>query len=103
MKSKGIVVFKGIQERAGGKFKNSQGEEIDYDASYVVKFDEVSTSGEINERKVKFPKANKALYEDFARIEPYTKVVIECDVVIGQSIVKLVPIRVSEDLSDIEK
>lgn len=103
MKSSGIVIYKGIQERSGGKFKNANGEEIDYEASYVVKFDEISSSGEINERKIKFPKSNKALYEDFAGIEPYTKVKLFCDVVLSQSTCKLVPIRVSTDLEETEK
>lgn len=100
MKSNGIVIFKGIQERAGGKFKNDRGQEVDYDASYVVKFDELGVNGDVNERKLKFPKSNKSLYEDFAAIDIYTKVALTCDVVFGQSMCKLVPIKVSLDLEE---
>lgn len=90
MKCDGIVVFKAIDKRDGGKFKNAQGQEIDYDSSYVIKFDEVNGT-KIDERKLKFPVSNKVLYEKFKNIEPYTKVKIFCDVVISNNACKLVP------------
>ena len=97
MKCDGVVIFKAIDKRQGGTFKNAQGQEIDYDASYVIKFDELSGNG-INERKLKFPASNKSLYEKFENFEPYTKVHITCDVVISNNACKLVPIDVDTDI-----
>lgn len=95
----GNVIFKAIDKRQGGTFKNAQGQEIDYDASYVIKFDELSGNS-INERKLKFPASNKSLYEKFEKFEPYTKVHITCDVVISNNACKLVPIDVNTDIED---
>ena len=99
MKCNGIVIFKAIDKRNGGTFKNAQGQEIDYDASYVVKFDEIIGSN-INERKLKFPASNKVLFDKFSEFEPYTKVNITCDVVISNSACKLVPIDVDSNIED---
>lgn len=95
MYSKGIFMFKGIEKREGGTFKNSNGQEVNYDASYVIKVDEIY-NGQINERKMKFPVSNKVLFDKFAQFEPYTKVSITCDVQMLQSGSKLIPIDVEE-------
>lgn len=89
MKCNGQVIYKGIEKREGGVFKNDRGQEVNYDASYVVKFDE-NVDGKIDERKVKFPATNTTLYEKIKTIEPYTKVNMICNVVIGQSACRLV-------------
>ena len=91
----GIVIYKGIEKREGGTFKNDKGQNVDYNSAYVVKFDEV-IEGKINERKLKFPTSNKVLYDKFAKYEPYTKVVITCDVSLMQSACKLTPIDVND-------
>ena len=80
MRSKGVVMFKGIEERAGGTFK-SNGEDVKYDSAYVIKFDEI-IDNKINERKLKFPTSNKILYDKFAELNPYTQVEIICDITI---------------------
>lgn len=98
MKCDGVVIFKAIDKREGGKFKNAQGQEIDYGASFVVKFDEI-VDNSINERKLKFPASNKALYDKFKDFEPYTKVKLFCDVVISNNACKLVPIDVNDDIN----
>ena len=49
-----------------------------------------------NERKVKFPASNKVLFDKFKNIEPYTKVELYCDVVISNSVCKLVPLDVTQ-------
>lgn len=97
MKCEGNVIYKGIEKREGGTFKNAQGQEIDYNASYVIKFDEI-VGNNINERKLKFPASNKALYDKFNDFEPYTKVRITCDVVISNNACKLVPIDVDTEI-----
>ena len=99
----GVVVFKGIGKRDGGKFTDSSGREITYDSSYVVNFDERNNSGEINQRKLKFPSSNTYLYNKFAGIEPYTQIYIECDVVFSQNSVKLVPINVETEIPEEEE
>ena len=93
MKCNGIVIYKGIEKRDGGVFKNAQGQEVKYDSSYVVKFDETK-DGKIDERKLKFPASNTVLYDKFNAFEPYTKIELTCEVVIGQSTCKLVPVDV---------
>ena len=93
MYCKGIVVFKGIEKREGGEFSGQNGQAIKYESAYVVKFDEIK-EGKVNERKLKFPTNNKKLYDKFAEIEMYTRVQIECEVVLGQSACRLTPIDV---------
>lgn len=93
MRSSGVVMYKGIEERAGGSFKNDKGQTVDYDKCYVLKFDEI-IDGKINERKLKFPFADKNLYDKFIVFEPYTMVDLFCDVVFMQNACKLVPINV---------
>lgn len=73
MKCEGNVVFKSIQKREGGSFKNLKGELVDYDPAYIVKFDE-NIDGIISERKAKFPDTNVALYTKFKTLEPYSKI-----------------------------
>lgn len=101
---KGTVIYKGIEERAGGTFKGQNGQDINYDKAYVVNFDEITAKGP-EQRKLKFPFNNKKLYEKFAAIDIYTKVQIDCEVVLGQSACRLTPIDValvSEDGEIIE-
>lgn len=92
MYCKGVVMFKGVEKREGGTFTNN-GEKINYDASYVIKFDEIK-EGKINERKLKFPINNKMLYEKFSKFNPYTNVLLTSEVVFGQSACRLVPVDV---------
>lgn len=96
---KGVVVYKGIEKRDGGVFKGSDGRDIKYDASYVLKFDE-NNNGQINERKVKFPASNTYLYNKFVGIKAYTEVLLECDVVLSNNACKLVPINVETEIPD---
>lgn len=101
MYCKGIVMYKGIEKREGGTFKNDKGQNVDYNSAYVVKFDEI-VENKIDERKLKFPTSNKVLYEKFAKIRPYTQVEIVCDVVLMQNACRLVPIDVNEQIEDAE-
>lgn len=101
MRCKGIVMYKGIEKRDGGTFKNDKGQDINYDSSYVVKFDEI-VENKINERKLKFPVSNKVLFEKFNNLRPYTEVLIDCDVVLGTNTCKLIPIDVTEDIEPSE-
>lgn len=93
---KGVVIYKGIEKRDGGVFKSSNGQDIKYDASYVIKFDE-NKDGKIDERKTKFPASNTFLYNKFAGIKPYTEVLLEFDVILSNNACKLVPINVETE------
>ncbi len=95
MRCTGVVMYKGIEERAGGTFKNEKGQDVKYDTAYVVKFDEI-IDNKINERKLKFPSSNKVLYDKFNEFRPYSQVKILCDVVLMQNACRLVPIDVKE-------
>lgn len=96
---KGVVVYKGIEKRDGGVFKGSDGREIKYDSSYVVKFDE-NNNGKIDERKVKFPASNTYLYNKFASVKAYTEILLECEVVLSNNACKLVPINLETDIPE---
>ena len=96
---KGILIFKSIDKREGGTFKNDKGQDINYDSSYIIKVDEVKGK-DVNERKFKFPQTNKVLFESFSEIEPYTKVDITFDVVININACKLVPVDVTTEIED---
>ena len=99
MNCKGIVVFKGVEKRDGGAFKDPQGREIRYDASYIIKFDE-NKNGKIDERKLKFPSSNTYLYNKFAGLKPYTEVLLECEVVFSTNSCKLVPVNVETEIEE---
>lgn len=88
MKCSNEVIYKGIEERDGGVFKNDKGQEIKYDKAYVVRFDEV-IDGQAVERKVKFNGQNVALFTKFSGLKIYDKINIVFDVVIQNSGCKL--------------
>ena len=75
MKCEGVFIFKGIKHQDGGKFVNQQGQEISYDDSYKVKFDEISEDNECTERTVKVTKTQTALIEKLKKIDIYKKVI----------------------------
>ena len=90
MRCNGIFVFKGVTKRDGGAFTNDKGEEVHYDDSYVIQVDEVSDA--IRERKFKFPCTNKKLYEDLCKLDSYSKICIDFEVVIYNNSCKLLPV-----------
>lgn len=99
MLCKGTLIFKSIDKREGGTFKNDKGQDINYDSSYIIKVDEVKGK-DVNERKFKFPQTNKVLYDKFVDIEPYTKVDITFDIIISTNTCKLVPVDVTTEIED---
>lgn len=99
MLCKGTLIFKSIDKKEGGTFKNDKGQDVNYDSSYIIKVDEVKGK-DVNERKFKFPQTNKVLFESFSEIEPYTKVDITFDVEINTKTCKLVPVDVTTEIED---
>lgn len=88
MKCEGNVVFKSIEKREGGSFKIPNGEVVNYEPAYVVRFDE-NADGKISERKAKFAHTNVALYTKFKTLEPYAKINLIGNVVFQNSGCKL--------------
>lgn len=99
MLCKGTLIFKSIDKREGGTFKNDKGQDVNYDSSYIIKVDEVKGK-DVNERKFKFPQTNKVLYDKFVDIEPYTKVDVTFDIIISTNTCKLVPVDVTTEIED---
>lgn len=93
MKAKGLFRFKNIQKREKGSFKNQEtGEVIEYGSCYVLVADENEENGKITERRFKIDEENIDLVNEFAQLEPYTKVEISFDVAIYSSNAKLTPV-----------
>jgi len=87
------VVYKGVSKRDGGEFTNDKGEVISYEPAYVVKFDE-DVSGEIKERRLKFPITNKNLYNKLKEIEAYSKICLVCNVELFTGNAKVTPVDI---------
>lgn len=96
MKSVGEFIFRGIEKRDGGKFINDKGQEIEYDAKYVLKVDEIGSDGSINERKLNVDIKNTSLVDKLKQLKPYEKIKIECDIVMYQNTAKVVPVAISD-------
>lgn len=84
MKCQNVVVFKGVEEREGGSFTNDKGQKINYDKSYVVRFDE-EIDGNVVEKKVKFKGSNVQLFSRFKALKVYDKINITFEVSIQNS------------------
>lgn len=89
------VVFKGLSRREGGQFTNDKGQQVTYDDSYVLKFDE-EVNGEVYERRLKFPTTNKELASKLKELKVYSKIKLICDVQLYTSSAKIVPIDLGE-------
>lgn len=96
MKCVGNFVFKGIEERQGGEFKNAQGQMIKYDSSYVIKVDEVTDNG-IYERKLKVPKTNTELINKLKQKKPYENISLLCDVSFYGSQARVIPVDLQQN------
>lgn len=88
MKCSNEVVFKGIEERSGGVFRNDKGQDIKYDKAYVVRFDE-QVDGDYQERKVKFSGDNMGLYTRFKALKAYDRINLIFDVILGNNSCKI--------------
>lgn len=93
MKANFEVVFKSVEKREAGSFVNDKGEEIKYDSSYVLKFDEI-VDGIINQRTLKFPTVNEVLYSKLSNLKPYDKIVLEVEVLLFDRGARVVPVDV---------
>ena len=94
MKTNGEFIFKTIEEREGGEFVNDRGQKIKYDGKYVIKLDEKSEDGKINDRRFSIDKKDTELINQFKSLPSYSDVNIEFDVRIFNSQVRLVPVKI---------
>lgn len=93
MKAKGIFMYKSIQKREKGSFKNQDtGEVIEYGSCYVLVVDEIEESGKITERRFKIAEEITSLADEFSKLAPYTKVEVVFDVAIYSANAKLTPV-----------
>lgn len=93
MKAKGIFMYKNIQERGKGSFKNREtGEFVEYDACYILVVDEIEENNKITERRFKIDKKNNTFVNELSVIEPYTKMELVFNVALYSSNAKLTPV-----------
>ena len=60
MKATGKFVYKSLEKRGSGEFKNDKGEVVKYGDDYILKVDE-KHDGKIDQRKFKVDKNNLSL------------------------------------------
>lgn len=92
MKCIGKFKFKGLVKREGGSFTNDKGQEITYNASYLLKVDE-STENGIYERGFKIPEDSK-LVLPLSKLQPYQDITLEFEVNFYGNSIKVVPIAI---------
>lgn len=90
MKCEGDFVFRGIETKEGREFTNDKGQLIKFGATNQIKLDEtVGTKTE--ERTFKFPVENKPLAEKFRHLRLYSNVVVDFNIELYKTSVKLIP------------
>ncbi len=92
MKCQGKFKFKGLQKRDGGKFTNSNGQEINYAAKYQLKVDEQTEDG-IYERTFNIS-LDSPLLEVLLITKPYSDIVIEFDIVFYGNNCRVIPVAI---------
>lgn len=88
MECKERFVFKSVEKRGAGAFKNEKGETVEYPEAYILKVDE-NKDGKINERKFKFGANRSYLFDKLKNLEPYGDVDVIFDVIVYANSVKL--------------
>lgn len=91
MKCQGEFIFKSIDKVDKGSFTGSDGRTIEYQGSYKLNVDEWVDS-KLNSIKFKIAEENKTLVERLKALEPYQKILLDCDVKFYNSQVKVIPI-----------
>lgn len=96
MRAKGNFVFKGLDKRKAGEFTNDKGQVVKYDESTILKVDEITEDGEINERKLKIDANNTFLIDKLKKLKPYDNIILECDVLLYANSAKVVPVAICD-------
>ena len=100
MKCQGNFIFKTLTHRAAGTFKNTDGVDVNYPSAYVLKVDEVSENGDINERKFKIDEKNTILVNTLKSLESYQKIELIFEVTLFTSRVSLELVDISIDFDE---
>lgn len=96
MKCVGDFVFKSLEKRSAGEFRNDKGSVVKYDESYILKVDEQAENG-IFERKFKVSVQNTDLIHNLQALQPYSKCKIGFDVHIFNNQIRLIPLELLDD------
>lgn len=94
MQCRGNFVFKTLTHRNAGTFTNDKGEELKYSEAYILKVDEESETGDINERKFKIAPDKLVLVNTLKDVKAYQTIELIFNVVIYTS-------RVSIEVADV--
>ena len=76
MECKGLFVFKSLILRPAGTFKDAEGKDIEYPASYILKVDQIEENDDVNERKFKVNTKDKELINKLSQFKIYDNIVL---------------------------
>ena len=102
MECKGLFVFKSLILRPAGTFKDAEGNDIEYPASYILKVDQIEENDDVNERKFKVNTKDKELINKLNQFKIYDNIVLIFKITLYTSKMSMVLIDVSDNIEDID-
>ena len=102
MECKGLFVFKSLILRPAGTFKDAEGKDIEYPASYILKVDQIEENDDVNERKFKVNTKDKELINKLNQFKIYDNIVLIFKITLYKSKMSMVLIDVSDNIEDID-
>ena len=102
MECKGLFVFKSLILRPAGTFKDAEGKDIEYPASYILKVDQIEENDDVNERKFKVNTKDKELINKLNQFKIYDNIVLIFKITLYTSKMSMVLIDVSDNREDID-
>ncbi len=102
MECKGLFVFKSLILRPAGTFKDAEGKDIEYPASYILKVDQIEENDDVNERKFKVNTKDKELINKLNQFKIYDNIVLIFKITLYTSKMSMVLIDVSDNIEDID-
>ena len=102
MECKGLFVFKSLILRPAGTFKDAEGKDIEYPASYILKVDQIEENDDVNERKFKVNTKDKELINKLNQFKIYDNIVLIFKITLDTSKMSMVLIDVSDNIEDID-
>ena len=102
MECKGLFVFKSLILRPAGTFKDAEGKDIEYPASYILKVDQIEENDDVNERKFKVNTKDKELINKLSQFKIYDNIVLIFKITLYTSKMSMSLIDVSDDIENID-
>ena len=102
MECKGLFVFKSLILRPAGTFKDAEGKDIEYPASYILKVDQIEENDDVNERKFKVNTKDKELINKLSQFKIYDNIVLIFKITLYTSKMSMSLIDVSDDIVNID-